>query len=109
MILPAIGLVLAVGLGAAQLGVVQVRLTDAAADAARMLGRGEGPGAASARISQAQPAAAMAIAHSGELVCVTASAQPSLGLLGALFAVSGTGCALDDADDADDVGGAESG
>ncbi len=103
MILPAIVLVLAVGLGATQLGVVQVRLADAAADAARMLGRGEGSGVASARVSQAQPSATMAIAREGDLVCVTASAQPSLGLLGALFAVSGTGCALDDA------GGAQSG
>ena len=39
LVLPAVVLMLVLGLGVAQLGAIQVRLADAAADAARMVGR----------------------------------------------------------------------
>ncbi len=87
---------LALGLGVVQLGAVQVGLTDAAADAARMVGRGDPPGEASSRVASVTPGASMAIAASGSIVCVTASASVSLGRLGSLFELTGRGCALDD-------------
>lgn len=95
MILPAIAVVLALGVGVCQLGAVQVRLTDAAADAARLLGRGDSD-SASARVAAAQPGAQMGVDHPGPLVCVTARAEASAGLLGSLFSFAGRGCALDD-------------
>lgn len=94
--LPAVALMLAVGLGAVHLGALQVGLTDAAADAARLLGRGDPAGEASSRVAAVTPGAAMAVAEAGSLVCVTATASVSVGLLGALFELSGRGCALDD-------------
>jgi arylsulfatase A-like enzyme len=96
MILPAVAFVLALGVGVVQLGAAQVRLTDAAADAARILGRGDPPGDAEARITAAQPGASMSVSHSGSLVCVTTRASATTGILGALFEFTGHGCALDD-------------
>lgn len=96
MILPAVALVLALGVGAVQLGAVQVRLTDAAADAARILGRGDPPAVAVDRISSAEPGATMSVSHRGVLVCVSARASAGTSLLGALFDFEATGCALDD-------------
>ncbi len=96
LVLPAVVLMLALGLGVAHLGTIQVSLTDAAADAARMIGRGGSPGEASARIAAAEPGASMTVAEPGSLVCITATASVSLGTLGALFDLSGRGCALDD-------------
>ncbi|MFB2586890.1 TadE family type IV pilus minor pilin [Herbiconiux liukaitaii] len=96
MVLPALALVLGVGVVAAQGGVVQVRLADAAADAARMIGRGEA-GGAEARVATAHPGASMSVDREGPLVCVTASASPSLGGgLAVAIELSATGCAVDD-------------
>jgi Flp pilus assembly protein TadG len=92
MVLPAAAIVLITGLGLVQLGTVQVRLTDAAADSARLIGRGE---SADARVAAAQPGATMAVTRTGPLVCVTVSAEVSAGA-GPAFAFDGTGCALDD-------------
>jgi hypothetical protein len=96
MILPAIAVVLALGVGMVQLGAVRVALTDAAADAARILGRGDSEGAAAARVAQAHTGARMSVDHLGSVVCVTARAEASPALLGALFSFEGRGCALDD-------------
>jgi Flp pilus assembly protein TadG len=96
MILPAIAVVLALGVGVVQLGSVQVALTDAAADAARILGRGDPSGEAASRVAQAQAGAQMSVDRVGAVVCVTARAEVSPGLLGALFSFEGQGCALDD-------------
>ncbi|MGD8168305.1 TadE family type IV pilus minor pilin [Herbiconiux sp. P16] len=95
MILPAVAVVLALGVGVVQLGSVRVALTDAAADAARILGRGDSEGAAASRVAQAQRGARMSVDHLGPVVCVTARAEVSPGL-GALFSFEGRGCALDD-------------
>lgn len=96
MILPAIAVVLALGVGVVQLGSVRVALTDAAADAARLLGRGESAEVAASRVAQSQAGARMSVDHRGSVVCVTARAEASPGLLGALFSFEGRGCALDD-------------
>jgi len=96
MILPALALVVALGVAAAQVGVVQLRLADAASDAARLIGRGESDRAA-ARIAAAQPGASMSVDRDGLIVCVTASATPSLGGgFDGVPRIAATGCALDD-------------
>lgn len=92
LVLPAAAIVLVMGLGLVQLGTVQVRLTDAAADAARLIGRGE---SADARVAAAHPGATMAVSRAGTVVCVTVSAQVAVGS-GPAFPFEGTGCALDD-------------
>ncbi|MCS5716724.1 hypothetical protein N1027_01080 [Herbiconiux sp. CPCC 205763] len=96
MILPAVAVVLALAVGVVQLGAVRVALTDAAADAARILGRGDSESLAASRVARAQPGAQMSVEHLGSVVCVTARAEVSPGLLGALFSFDGRGCALDD-------------
>jgi len=96
MILPAIAFVLAAGLGLVHLGAVQVELADAAADAARIIGRGDPPGDAAARVAEAHRGASMGVSTRGALVCVTATAEVEAGLLGAFLHFEGTGCALDD-------------
>jgi hypothetical protein len=96
MILPAVALVLALGVGAVQLGAIQVRLTDAAADAARLVGRGESESTAAERVASAHQGATMSISRPGALVCVTSRATPTSALLGALFVIEAKGCALDD-------------
>jgi Flp pilus assembly protein TadG len=97
MILPALAVVVALGVTAAQCGVVQMRLADAAADAARLIGRGEGAGSAAARVQAAQSGASMSVQRDGVLVCVTTSAVPAGGVASTFTVeLSATGCALDD-------------
>ncbi|WP_127792812.1 TadE family type IV pilus minor pilin [Agromyces sp. LHK192] len=83
--LPAVALVLALCLGAVQVVATQVRLTDAAADAARALGRGEAPGTAIAIAGRvAGVPVALSTVDEPPLVCVTlrSAASGVLGLLG---------------------------
>ncbi|WP_223622090.1 TadE family type IV pilus minor pilin [Microbacterium sp. EST19A] len=79
--LPAVVLALLLGAGALSTASRQVSLQDATADAARLLGRGEGGGAAAGVVSRAVPGAAVSSSGSGDLVCVTASIDVSLGAL----------------------------
>ncbi|WP_417561850.1 TadE family type IV pilus minor pilin [Microbacterium sp.] len=78
VVLPAVVLVLA--LGAATLGVCarQVRLQDAAADAARLVARGEPDARAQSVLASAVDGARAAIATRDDLVCVTATAPAGL-------------------------------
>lgn len=93
--LPAVALVLAVCLGAVGASSQQLRLQDAAADAARALGRGESVGAAAARAASAAPGAALAHETRRELVCVrlTAAARGPAGISG--LRLEASSCALD--------------
>lgn len=94
--LPAVLLVLATVLGGVQLGTLQLRLQDAAADAARSLGRGEpGPTVAS-RIARQVPSARWSATRSAGLVCahLVAVAAPPAGVLGVQAAA--TSCALEE-------------
>ena len=81
--LPAIALVLAACLASVQLVAQQVRLTDAAADAARALGRGESAGTAQSIADRVSGGAALAQWAEDPLVCVSLSA-PGAGLLAAI-------------------------
>lgn len=92
--LPVVVIVLLLGVGVLGAGLRMVTLQDAAADAARILGRGDGAGSAGGVIARADPRASMTVERSADLVCVTASADARV--LGA-FAVPirAVGCALD--------------
>lgn len=87
--LPAVVLVLAVGIGALAAGARHVRLQDAVADAARLSARGESSQRVHDAVGAAVPGAVVDIAPRGDLVCVTASAAAVLGLR-----VTAVGCAL---------------
>ncbi len=91
---PAVALVLAVCLGGVAVGAQQVRLQDAAADAARGLGRGDPFSTVLARAIRSAPGAALEQGGSGELVCarLTARARGPLTLAG--LVLSAESCAL---------------
>ncbi|WP_129590349.1 TadE family type IV pilus minor pilin [Cryobacterium aureum] len=67
--LPAVVLVLACCLGAVQVIGVQVRLTDAAATAARVLARGDSTARAAGLVHRAVAGASLAPERRGEFVC----------------------------------------
>ena len=94
--LPAVLLVLAMVLGGIQLGALQLRVQDAAADAARSLGRGDPAAALAARLARQVPGARWSSTRSGALVCahLVASAGGPAALLG--LTVSATSCARDE-------------
>lgn len=77
--LPAVVLTLLLGVGALGAASRQVSLQDASADAARLLGRGEGTDAAAGAVAAAVPGAGFASRSDGDLVCVTASVQVAVG------------------------------
>lgn len=89
--LPAIVLVLLIGAATLGAGARQVRLQDAAADAARLSARGESEARVHAVVSSSIAGATATIQLRGETVCVTASAAA----FGALpVELSATSCAL---------------
>ncbi|MEU1970900.1 TadE family type IV pilus minor pilin [Microbacterium sp. NPDC019599] len=88
--LPAVLLVLLLGMGALAAGATHVRLQDAAADAARVVGRGEPAEAASRVVSAAVSGAAAVVDRPGDLVCVTATAPAGI----ASLTLSARSCAL---------------
>ena len=69
--MPAVLLVLALSLGATQLAGLQLRVQDAAADAARLLARGESAAPAVSRVG-----AVMSSSRQGSLICVELTAAP---------------------------------
>jgi Flp pilus assembly protein TadG len=91
--LPAVVVVLALALGGVQLGAVRLRAQDAAADAARILARGDPASSAAARVAAGLPTATFARRDDGDLVCVTVTASAGGGPLAGLD-VAGTSCAL---------------
>lgn len=78
--LPAVLLALLLGVGALSAAATQVALQDAAADAARLLGRGE-DSARAASVVHAVHDARMASRDAGDLICVTASVDFRVGRL----------------------------
>jgi Flp pilus assembly protein TadG len=93
--LPAVALVLAVCVGAVGVGSQQLRLQDAAADAARGLGRGESVAQAAGRAARAAVGSDLASWRSGELVCarLTAAARGPVAVAG--LRLTAESCALD--------------
>jgi hypothetical protein len=78
--MPAVVLVLVCCLGAVQVVGVQVRLTDAAAVAARALARGDSAGRAAGLVSLAVSGANLSPERRGEFICarVTATGLPGV-------------------------------
>ena len=92
MVLPAVLLCLALCLAAVQAAAQHVHLVDAAATAARLLGRGEGADAA-LRGSGAR----MESERTNGLVCVRLTAESGGGVLGSLgLELAARACAVDE-------------
>lgn len=77
--LPAALLALLLGVGALSAAATQVSLQDAAADAARLLGRGESADRAACVVAASVDGAHSASRADGDLVCVTASIDLRVG------------------------------
>lgn len=92
--LPVVVLVLGACLGAIGLGAQQVRLQDAAADAARGLGRGDAAAVVAEGAQRSAPGARVSSTTSGGLVCVrvTAPARAPVPLGG--WTLAARACAL---------------
>jgi len=83
--LPAVALVLAVGLAAMSLGARQLLVQEAAATAARTVARGEGADAALSRAAAIAPGTRVSLTDRAGLHCAIVSTDGSLpGLLGAV-------------------------
>ncbi|MFD6815354.1 TadE family type IV pilus minor pilin [Microbacterium sp. NPDC060132] len=92
--LPAVVLVLLLGVGALAASSRQVALQDATADAARLLGRGEGDAAAAAVVRRALPDARVTFGAVDDLVCATTTLDLTVGPLMRL-PLRAASCALD--------------
>lgn len=94
---PAVLGVVALLLGGVQVTALQVRVQDAAADAARGLGRGDAPAAVTSRLETQVPGAGLSSWIDGDLRCVRVEVAPT-GPVAALGLRARAGaCALDDA------------
>ncbi|MBD8023412.1 TadE family type IV pilus minor pilin [Microbacterium gallinarum] len=87
--LPAVIVVLVVGVGVLAAGARQVRLQDAVADAARLAARGEPADRVRSAVASVAPGAATSIEPRGDLVCVTGTVGTALP-----FTLTATSCAL---------------
>jgi len=79
--LPAVLLALALGVGALTAAAQQVALQDSAADAARLLSRGESTARAAGVVASAVGGARMSTRSAGDLICATATAEFRVGRL----------------------------
>ncbi|GAA0502339.1 TadE family type IV pilus minor pilin [Microbacterium aurantiacum] len=86
--LPAIVIVLALGIGALGATARGVRLQDAVSDAARLAARGESADRVHAVVAAAVDDATATIEHRDDIVCITARAPV------AVLTLTATGCAL---------------
>lgn len=77
------------GAGVLSTAATQVRLQDAAADAARLAARGESSARVNSVAVSAAPGATVGVQNQGDLVCVTVSAPALLGIT-----LTANGCAL---------------
>jgi len=94
-LVPAVLLVLAFCLGAILVVTQQVRMTDAAADGARSLARGDSAGQAASRVHKSTGGAAVSHSRDGDFVCVQVSAPAAFAPAAALgITVTARGCAL---------------
>jgi len=87
---PAIALVVLFGVGALAAGAKHVLLQDAAADAARIVARGEPAASAAGVVEAAVSGAVTAVDQRGDLVCVTATASAGV----VAVTLSARACAL---------------
>ncbi|WP_245836254.1 TadE family type IV pilus minor pilin [Paramicrobacterium agarici] len=78
VVIPAVMLVLALCMWGLQVTALQVRVTDAAADAARTLARGDSMSVARSRVTTLVGGAQVTSAPSGDFVCATVSARAAV-------------------------------
>lgn len=94
-VIPAVMLVLGCCLGAVQVVGQQVRLTDAAADAARSLARGDGAERAAGLVRRSVGGVSFRTEWRGEFVCARLSAPSAFGPFAAFgLTVAAGSCAL---------------
>lgn len=94
-VLPAVVLVLGCCLGAVQVIGQQVRLTDAAADAARAFARGDPAERVAALVAAEVPGAHVSARSSGEFLCARLEAASGFGLFSVWgLRLQATSCAL---------------
>lgn len=91
--LPVVVLVLGACLGGLGVATAQLRAHDVAADAARLLGRGEPLTRAEQVVAHAVPGGLLDVSRPDELVCVTVTVEHRLLLVP--LTVVGASCALD--------------
>lgn len=95
MTLPALLLVVALGIGALAAGGQAVRLQDAAADAARLIARADDESRARA-VADVAGASSFTVSRQGDLVCVAVASPVRLGIVPTGgFEISARSCALD--------------
>ncbi|MCU1545023.1 MAG: hypothetical protein JWP30_123 [Homoserinimonas sp.] len=92
--MPAVVLVLVFCLGGLRLGAEQLRLQDAAAEAARQISRGEPLESVAERVRGLVPGAALATADRQQLVCVSVGSGNRLLAFGSVLTLAATSCAL---------------
>ncbi|RNE62616.1 hypothetical protein EEJ31_07250 [Cryobacterium tepidiphilum] len=93
--MPAVMLVLAACLGAVQVAGQHVRMTDAAASAARSLARGDGVDAATAIARQSVGSVTLGSDHQGQFVCARLNAPSAfLPFAAAGLRLEASSCAL---------------
>lgn len=90
--LPAVLLVVIIGVGGLFAASTQVQLQDGAADAARLVARGESHDRAAAAVTTVVSEGHSSISRHGDLVCVTASANAQIA--GVAIPLTATSCAL---------------
>ena len=93
-VVPAIVVLLALCLSAVQVAGVQVRASDAAADAARMAARGDGAGAVASHVRGLISGASVIVEPRGSLVCVRVRAPAAGSGPFAALTISASSCAL---------------
>ena len=94
--MPAVLLVLVAALAGLGVTALQIRAQDAAADAARIIARGEGAGAVGTHLAQQLPGATWSSTEHDGMVCVRVQlVAPGPG--SAFGAIGARSCALDDA------------
>lgn len=89
---PSVIIVLAACLGGIAASAAQLRAHDAAADAARMLARGESADLARGQVEASVAGSALDVRVESDLVCATVTARPRI--LGIAVTVSARSCAL---------------
>lgn len=95
VVAPAIVLVLALCLGALQAVTQQLRIADAAADAARALGRGDAVETVTARARTAIGEVTLSVANEGDFICARLRSPGPAGPFWALgLTLVGRSCAL---------------
>jgi hypothetical protein len=92
-VLPAAVVIIVIGIGGMQVAGEQIRLQGGVADAARLLGRGDG--GAAERVATVASGATLSDYRDGDLVCAVGAAPAGFGGI-RMLTLRATACTLDD-------------